>query len=287
MILLDGRSLAAKIRAEVKDEIVRLGVKPGLAVILVGNDPASHLYVSLKERACAEVGIHFEKYLFFATEPEEKIIAKIQELNGRADIHGILVQLPLPQGIDEGRVVQAIDAKKDVDGFHQKNLEAILRGAPSIIPGVTLGIAYLIDTAAAGHLELKEKNAVLVVNSTTFAAPLEYLLEARGMNVHIVLKPATMSEEVQAQLRRATVVVVAVGIPNFVGANALKDGVIAVDVGTNRLEDGRLVGDIDFESVKEKPGFITPVPGGVGPMTVAMLLKNTLTFARRISPQAM
>ncbi|MDO8505692.1 MAG: bifunctional 5,10-methylenetetrahydrofolate dehydrogenase/5,10-methenyltetrahydrofolate cyclohydrolase [bacterium] len=303
---IDGRAIAAQIQQEIKEEIERLGITPGLAVILVGNNPASHLYVSLKEKAAKEVGIYFEKHLFSGTEPESEILARIQELNERDDIHGIIVQVPLPPQYSEDIVISQMDPKKDADGFHQVNLRALLSGEPKIFPAVALAIMALIDEAvqmirsAAVHLPLggapdapeqssvrgrqdlalQNKKAVLIVNRTEFAAPVEYLLEERGALVNIMLHKKEMTPDAIAKLRTADIVVTARGRANFITGNMVKDGAIVIDVGTNTLPDGKMVGDVDFQSTGDMQGFITPVPGGVGPMTVAMLLKNTLELAK-------
>lgn len=320
MQILDGRKLAAKIRAEVKKEIQQLGIVPGLAVILVGKNPASHLYVSLKEKAAREVGIHFEKYVFEATlshppspplgqggklhknsPPSEGgarggqmrcgcqqcVLAKIQELNERDDIHGILVQVPLPPQYGEDAIISQIDPKKDVDGFHQVNLRAILAGEPKIFPAVALGIVALIDDAARTVLEsqgqssLTGKKAILLVNRTEFAAPVEYLLKKRGAQVQTILRAKEITPDIANQLRAADVLVVARGRAGIIKGDMIKSGAIVIDAGTNKLPDGRVVGDVNFASTRDKSGFITPVPGGVGPMTVAMLLKNTLELAKK------
>ncbi len=285
MQIIDGRKLAQKIRKEVKLEIQRLGLAPSLAVILVGKNPASHLYVALKERACKKTGINFEKHVFTGTEPQGQILAKIQELNEREDIHGILVQVPLPAGYEEAIVISQIDPKKDVDGFHQVNLRAIIAGEPRIFPAVALAIAALIDEAAA-HLkwtDLKNRHVALLVNRMEFAAPLEYLLEKRGAEVQLILRPKTITLAHEKIIRQADVLVVARGRADFVNGAMLKSDAIVIDVGTNQLPGGKIVGDVNFESTKEKTGFLTPVPGGVGPMTVAMLLKNILALAKSFS----
>lgn len=274
---LDGRALAAHVRAQVKTEIQKAGITPGLAAILVGADPASHLYVGLKEKAAAEVGIHFEKYLFFATEPQEKIIAKIHELNQRRDIHAILVQLPLPSNFDENAVIRVVNHKKDVDGFHPANLAALAEGAPIIIPGVSAGIMALIESSGT---PLQGKRTALLVNSATFALPVEYLLKKQGVFVEIIIAPADL-ETVAPKLAKADIMITAIGRPQAVKNDMIKCGAIVIDVGTNRLPTGELVGDVDVTAANEKAGFVTPVPGGVGPMTVAMLLKNVLELARR------
>lgn len=277
MQLLDGRTLAAKIREEVKEEIEKTGIKPGLAVVLVGADPASHLYVSLKERACAEVGIKFEKHLFFAAEPEEKIIARIRELNARPEIHAILVQLPLPHPLDDDRVISAIDPRKDVDGFHPENLKLLAEGRPRIIPVVHRGILALIDLTG---LDLRGTSALIFANSHIFANPLSTLLTAREMRVKIQIP--NRDQPIPSPLSPIPFIIVsALGRPHWLSCAQIPDSAIVIDVGTTHLEDGTLVGDIDASICAEKPGFLTPVPGGVGPMTVAMLLQNTLDLAKR------
>ncbi|MBI5071435.1 bifunctional 5,10-methylenetetrahydrofolate dehydrogenase/5,10-methenyltetrahydrofolate cyclohydrolase [Candidatus Falkowbacteria bacterium] len=269
--IIDGKKIAAEIRAEIKKEITELGIAPGLAVILVGADPASHLYVGLKEKAAAEVGIHFEKYLFFATEPEEKIIAKIQELNERPDIHGIVVQLPLPQGYDENKIVAAIDPKKDADGFHPENIKKILAGEPENIPPVISGILKLIESTGT---ELVNKKIAILANSEILAKPLEKILT--GNDIKTIIAPETLTTEISD----ADIVITALGRAKIITADAIKPGAILIDVGTTRMDDGTTVGDIDFESAATKACFITPVPGGVGPMTVAELLRNVLNLAK-------
>ncbi len=305
MTIIDGRALADKIRKEIKTEIKQLGIVPGLAVILVGNNPASHLYVSLKEHACKDIGVKFERYFFEGTEPQHEVLSTIQELNMRDNIHGILVQVPLPAGYEEDIVISQIDPKKDVDGFHQANLRAIMDGEPRIMPAVDLGIVALIDEAIAvgvahesarqsaralarysnNHAAppLQNKKAVLIVNRTVYAVALEYMLEERGADVHIILRPKEVTPEIITKLKRADVLVVARGRANFINGDMLKNGAIVIDVGTNKL-NGLVVGDVDFDSTTDKPGFITPVPGGVGPMTVAMLLKNILQLAKQSPP---
>ena len=290
---IDGRGLAVQIQKEVKNEITRLGITPGLAVILVGDNPASHLYVSLKEKAAKKVGIHFEKHVFAGNEPQSEILARIEELNKRDDIHGMIVQVPLPPYYDEDIVIAQMDPKKDADGFHQANLRAIISGEPRIIPAVALAIVALIDAAAevawsltavakpqGAAMPLQNKKALLIVNRTEFAAPVEYLLEERGASVHIMLRQKEMTHDAIAQLRAADIVVTARGHANFITGDMLKDVAIVIDVGTNKLPNGSTVGDVNFASTRENTGFITPVPGGVGPMTVAMLLKNTLELAK-------
>ena len=271
--IIDGKKIAAEIRGEIKKEIAELGIVPGLAVILVGADPASHLYVGLKEKAAAEVGIHFEKYLFFATEPEEKIIAKIKGLNARPDIQGIVVQLPLPQGYNENKIVAAIDPKKDADGFHPANIEKLLRDEPTIIPPVISVILKLVE--ATGE-EVANKKIAILANSETFVRPLQKILEKDNRVAYAIApeNPAAITHD-------ADIVVTALGRPKIITADAIKPGAILIDVGTTRMDDGKTVGDIDFETAKDVAGWITPVPGGVGPMTVAELLQNVLELSKK------
>ncbi|MEK7189562.1 MAG: bifunctional 5,10-methylenetetrahydrofolate dehydrogenase/5,10-methenyltetrahydrofolate cyclohydrolase [Patescibacteria group bacterium] len=273
MRLIDGRSLAKKIRAELKEKIVISGIIPGLGVILVGNDPASHLYVRLKEKACAEAGIYFEKYLFSADATEETIIQKIQELNAAPNIHGILIQLPLPFPLNPNSVIAAIDPTKDVDGFHPENIKSLREGRPTVEPVLAKAIWRLIQ-------EVKQNNAtktLIIGNSDAFTEPLELFLKQKGLDAsHIHSKEFNNSAAKQFDI-----VIIAVGRQNFLRGENFKDGAIVIDVGINRLpagqtglDNGAICGDVNFESTRDKNGWITPVPGGVGPMTVAMLLEN-------------
>jgi len=274
MQLIDGKALAKQIREKVKEEIKTLDQIPGLAVILVGADAASHLYVTKKEKACVEAGIHFEKYLYFHTEPEEKIIERIKTLNERNDIHGILVQLPLPYHFDRDKVIGAIDPRKDVDGFHPENVKQLLAGEPRVISPLLSGIMTLIESTDIGF---KDKNCLILANSETFSQPLCALLEQRGAKCETLLTPF---DNIDKKSKKADIIVSAIGKPEFIQGEWLKNGVVIIDAGTTWLEEGRVVGDVDFESTKEKNGFITPVPGGVGPMTIAMLLENVIKLAK-------
>lgn len=272
MNIIDGKEIAKKIRADIKKEVKNLGFTPGLATILVGSDPASHLYVKLKQKAAEKAGIKNEVYLYFASVPEKEIIEKIKELSQRTDIHGILVQLPLPEHLDTNKIIGSIDPRKDVDGFHPDNLKKLAEGQPYILPGLALGIRKLIE---ATEVNLENKKALIVCNSGVFAEPIERVLAADK----IIASHANPDDiQLQEKTKKADILVVAIGRPNFVGKEMIKTGAIIIDVGTNRTEEG-VVGDVDFASVKDTPGFITPVPGGVGPVTVAMLLQNTLKIA--------
>lgn len=265
-MMLDGRTLAQKIREKIKPRVSTLPTQPGLAVILVGNDPASHTYVALKKKACEEAGIRFEQYLYFATESEETLIKKIHELNARPDVNGILVQLPLPTQ-DADRVIREINPLKDVDGFHPVNLENLETGKPAIASAVALGIMKLI-----GEATKKTGTQTVIVSSALFAKPLEILLREQGIAPTVVQHD---DSHIADATRTADILIVAVGQPGLITGDMVKPGAIVIDVGTTRTDHG-LKGDVDFDSVAPIAGALTPVPGGVGPMTVAMLLVNIL-----------
>lgn len=264
--ILDGKKLAEAIREKVKTRVAALPTPPGLAVILVGDDPASHTYVALKARACAQAGIRFEQWSYAADESEEALIKKIRELNAREEIHGILVQLPLPAQ-DADHVIAAIDPMKDVDGFHPMNLERLESGKPAIASAVALGIMKLISEAP--H---RTGSTATIVSSPLFAKPLKILLREQGISA-VVLAPDV--PDLSAQTRTADVLIVAVGQPGLITRDGVKPGAVVIDVGTTRTDAG-LKGDVDFNAVAPIAGAITPVPGGVGPMTVALLLVNIL-----------
>ncbi|MBI4262405.1 bifunctional 5,10-methylene-tetrahydrofolate dehydrogenase/5,10-methylene-tetrahydrofolate cyclohydrolase [Candidatus Uhrbacteria bacterium] len=271
--LLDGKKIADGIRAQIRTDLQRSGVAPGLAVLLVGNDPASHLYVSLKEKAAKEVGIHFEKYLFFAATPEAELIQKILELNRRTDIHGILVQVPLPDPLSEDRLIAAIDPKKDADGFHPKNIDALLAGITTIVPSVIRGILALIE---ATHVPLAGKHAIILANSFAFAQPIRKMLTDCNVSTDID-RSTTSPGDVglhHPEMCTYDIVITARGIPKSVTPDMVKEGAIVIDVGTT-LVDGKIRGDV-HPDVAKKSGWLTPVPGGVGPMTVAYLLRNVV-----------
>lgn len=274
MQIIDGKNIAKQIRAKVKEEIKCLGISPGLAVILVGSNPASHLYVSLKEKVAAEVGIKFEKY-FYSTDVEEKeVIKKIKELNKNPRVHGILVQLPLPKGLDENKIIASINPQKDVDGFHPENIKKLLINNPVIIPGLAWGILKLIQSTGR---DLQNKKAVIICNSKEFAIPIKKLLKNKGARV---IDKRADDEGLAGYIKNADILVVAVGRPGFITAEMIKEGAVVIDVGTNKI-NSKTVGDVEFAGTLNKTGFITPVPGGVGPVTVAILLRNTLEIAKK------
>ncbi|OGL63856.1 hypothetical protein A3C09_02140 [Candidatus Uhrbacteria bacterium RIFCSPHIGHO2_02_FULL_47_44] len=277
-MILDGKAYAAAIRTKIKNRVSALENKPGLAILLVGEDPASHIYVNLKQKACEEVGIYFEKFLYSNDVSESELISKIEELNQRDDINGILVQIPLPNQ-DADRVIAAIDPIKDVDGFHPKSLEALRKGKPALAPAVALGILKLINKALDRNdhpliPSFKKEGGLraVIVASNFFADPLTILLHEQQISSEVV-RPYDAS--FKEKISEADILIVALGKPNLIEGSMIKPGAILIDVGTTKV-DGKLVGDINRASVEDLAGALSPVPGGVGPMTVAVLLLNVL-----------
>ncbi len=276
--ILDGKALSETLRARYRDEAAALtarGVQPGLAVILVGEDPASQVYVRNKVNACLAAGIHSEHSRLAADVDTARVIAEVERLNRDPAIHGILVQLPLPRQIDEAAVLAAVSADKDVDGFHVANVGALALGAPRFVPCTPKGVMALL--AHAG-VDLKGAEAVVVGRSNIVGKPMAQLLLAADATVTIC---HSRTRDLAFHTRRADVLVAAIGRPKRITGDMVKPGAVVVDVGINRLADGKLCGDVDFESTRAVASWITPVPGGVGPMTIAMLLANTLDAARR------
>ena len=276
-IIIDGKATAAKMReeiaAEVKEFEEKHGKAPSLTVIIVGEDPASQVYVRNKEKACAQTGIRSEIIRMPADATEDEVLSKIAELNADADVNGILVQLPLPKHINEKKIICAIDPKKDVDAFGYENVGRIMTGDYDLLPCTPAGVMELLKRY---EIEVAGKECVVLGRSNIVGKPMAMLLmHANGTVTVCHSKTADLS----AHTRRADIIVAAIGKPKFVKADMIKDGAVIIDVGINRLEDGKLCGDVDFEGCAEKAAAITPVPGGVGPMTVTMLLKNTLTAA--------
>lgn len=279
--LLDGKSLAASIRAELKQRVAALvqrGVRPGLAVVLAGDDPASRVYVRNKTLAAGEIGVHSEQHEFRADVSEATLLSKIKDLNAARAVHSILVQLPLPRHIDSARVLEAIAPAKDVDGFHEVNLGALLAGRPGVVPCTPAGVMRLI--AHAG-VPLAGRQAVVVGRSNIVGKPVALLLLQKDATVTICHSKSSNLAQIA---READILVAAVGRAKLVTAGMVKPGACVIDVGVNRLPDGKLAGDVDYEAVKQIAGWITPVPGGVGPMTIAMLLENCLRAAEREKP---
>ncbi len=276
---LDGAALAQTIRAQIATEALdvakRLGRPPGLAVVLVGENPASQVYVRNKVKACGQSNIHSELIPLPANTQEAELLAVVAELNARADIDGILVQLPLPEHIDSHRVIEAIAPEKDVDGFHLSNAGALMVGRPLFQPCTPFGVMRLLEHAGT---TLRGAEAVVVGASNIVGKPMALMLQAAGATVTIC---NSKTRDLSAHTRRADVLVVAVGRPHFIQADQIKPGAVVIDVGINRLPSGELVGDVDTTAAMSVASAITPVPGGVGPMTIAMLLENTMTAARR------
>lgn len=277
--IIDGKARALEVREGLRKEVEALKAKdditPGLAVVLVGEDPASAVYVRNKSKACEKAGIESFQHTLSADTTEETLLALIDKLNNDARVDGILVQLPLPDHIDEDKVLEAITPTKDVDGFHPFNVGKLVTGKPVFEPCTPLGIMDLIATTG---IELKGKDAVVIGRSNIVGKPMAIMLLAEHATVTIV---HSRTNDLEGKVKAADVIVAAVGIANFVKGDWVKDGAIVIDVGINRLEDGTLTGDVDFKEASEKAAYITPVPGGVGPMTIAMLLKNTVRSAKR------
>lgn len=276
--ILDGKSLAASIRASVKERIARIGTQPGLAVILAGEDPASKIYVRNKTRACEEAGVRSVQIDYPSSVSQQELVARIRALNADPAVHAILVQLPLPKGIDEQAVLGEVSPAKDADGFHPANLGALLSGRPRFVPCTPAGILRLVDHAG---VPLAGRRAVVIGRSTIVGKPLALLLLQRDATVTLC---HSKTQDLETEARRADILVAAVGRPKLVTAAMVKPGACVVDVGINRLPDGSLAGDVDFQSARQVAGWITPVPGGVGPMTIAMLLENCLHAATGESP---
>jgi methylenetetrahydrofolate dehydrogenase (NADP+)/methenyltetrahydrofolate cyclohydrolase len=277
--IIDGKAISNAIREEIRAEAEALGqrgVVPGLAVVLVGDDPASKVYVGNKEKACLAMGFHSEVLRLPAETPQDELLAAIDRLNGDPAIHGILVQLPLPKHTDEKAVIDAIRPDKDVDGFHPVNTGNLMIGADSLPPCTPAGCVELLKRSGIG---IAGKHAVVIGRSNIVGKPAAMLLLREHATVTICHSRTANLEEIA---RQADILVVAIGKPKAIDARYVKPGAVVLDVGVNRLPDGKLAGDVDFESASAVAGWITPVPGGVGPMTITMLLRNTLIAAKRI-----
>lgn len=278
MHLLNGKELAQKLQQEMTQEVTELkekGLQPGLAVILVGEDPASQVYVRNKERAANNIGMYSVVYRLPETTSEADLIAKIEELNHDDKVHGILVQLPLPKHINEDLVFDTIDPAKDVDGFHPMNLGNLFAGKPTMIPCTPAGIMELIKLSG---LDLAGKNAVIIGRSNIVGKPMAHLLLQANATVTIC---HSKTKDLPKVAKQADVLVVAIGRANFVTADFVKEGAVVIDVGINRDENNKLTGDVKFDEVAPLTSYITPVPGGVGPMTITMLMRQTIDAAKR------
>lgn len=278
MQLIDGKSLAKKVQATVTAEVAQLkqekNIVPGLAVILVGDDAASHAYVKMKAKACENVGFYSITHSMPDTISQDEIIATIEMMNTNPRIDGILVQLPLPKHIDTNKILEVINPKKDVDGFHAYNVGRLVTGLDCFVACTPLGVMKMFEEY---NIELRGKDVCVVGASNIVGKPMASLLlnaEATVTITHIHTK------DLKAHTSRADIVVVGVGVPGLIKEDMVKEGAILIDIGINRIADGSLVGDVDFEHVSPKCSYITPVPGGVGPMTIAMLLSNTLKSAK-------
>lgn len=275
--IIDGKLVSKEVRQRVAQETAELkkkGITPGLAVIIVGDDPASQVYVRNKEKACEEVGFYSEKFALPAETTQEELNALVKELNSRKEISGILCQLPLPKHLDDKEVINLIDPLKDVDAFHPVNVGAIMIGDYNFLPCTPAGVMELIHHTG---VEISGKKAVVMGRSNIVGKPMAMLLLHENATVEIT---HSKTENLKEITKSADVLVAAIGKPKFVTADMVKDGAVVIDVGMDRDENGKLCGDVDFENVKEKCSFITPVPGGVGPMTISMLMQNTLTAAK-------
>lgn len=278
--IIDGKAISKilkeKIGADIKARIAAGKSRPGLAVVLVGNNPASKVYVGSKSRACEEFGLYSKKIELPEETTEAELLNVVDDLNHDPQIHGILVQFPLPKQINSQRVIERIDSRKDVDGFHPYNLGRLAQRHPTLRSCTPFGIVYLLEQLPEG---LNGKDAVIIGRSTIVGLPMALELIMKDCTVTIC---HSKTKDLPEKVRSADIVIAAIGRPEFVKGDWVKDGAIVIDVGINRLDDGRLVGDVDFEAVKEKAGWITPVPGGVGPMTIATLLRNTLIACEAI-----
>ena len=284
--IMDGKAISKEIQAEIATEVASFveqsGVTPCLAAVLVGDDPASEVYVRNKHRACERVGIASQMHKLPASTSQDELLQLIGQLNAQSDVHGILIQLPLPDSIDTLQVLDAVDPGKDVDAFHPENVGLISQGRPRFLPCTPHGVQQILDRCG---IEMSGKHAVIVGRSDIVGKPMSMLLTAKNSTRGPQAANATVTlchsrtQNLNEVCRSADVIVAAIGVPKFITADMVKPGAVVVDVGINRTDDG-LCGDVDFESVKEVAGHLTPVPGGVGPLTVTMLMYNTLDAAK-------
>lgn len=277
--IMDGKALAEKIRAGIKDEVEKLKVEPGLAAIIVGDNPASKVYVDIKQKTCDEVGIYSELYKLPEATTEKELIQLIEKLNKNSKIHAILVQLPLPRHIKEENVFAAVAMEKDVDGFGAVNVGRLFAGREAAVPCTPKGVIRLLEEY---DIAIEGKDAVVVGRSNIVGKPAAVMLMNRDATVSVCHKKTA---DLARFTRNADIIIVAAGKPKLITADMVKEGAVVIDVGTNR-ENGKIVGDVDFESVRKKASYITPVPGGVGPMTVAMLMENTMERYKELAGRA-
>jgi methylenetetrahydrofolate dehydrogenase (NADP+) / methenyltetrahydrofolate cyclohydrolase len=278
--IIDGKAIAAEFRAEFAIRVERLklrGIVPGLAVVIVGEDPASQVYVRNKALASGAIGMHSEVHALPADTTEAHLIAIVKRLNANAAIHGILVQLPLPKHVESRAVIEAIEPEKDVDGFHYFNVGSLFMGEPAFYPCTPFGVMKMLEHES---IPIEGTHAVVVGRSSIVGKPMALLLLNAGATVTIC---HSKTRDLGAMTRQADILVAAVGKPRLVTASMVKEGAVVIDVGINRMADGKLAGDVDFAGVSQVAARITPVPGGVGPMTIAMLLGNTVKSAERVA----
>jgi methylenetetrahydrofolate dehydrogenase (NADP+)/methenyltetrahydrofolate cyclohydrolase len=276
--VLDGSAVARQIRGQLRERVNALkarGVTPGLAVIVAGDNPASKVYVNNKTKACAEAGLYSEIHALGGGSPEHLLLETLDTLNRDPRIHGIIVQLPLPRGLNAERITQSVSVEKDVDGFNWRNLGALVSGHPSFVPCTPLGVMELLDHAGVA---MESSHAVIVGRSNVVGKPLALMLIARGATVTVC---NSKTPDLGDMTNRADILIAAAGKPGLIDAAMVRPGAVVIDVGINRLPQGGIVGDVAFAGVKEVASMITPVPGGVGPMTVAMLIANAVTAAER------
>jgi methylenetetrahydrofolate dehydrogenase (NADP+)/methenyltetrahydrofolate cyclohydrolase len=278
MQLIDGKSLAQKVQTSVATEVEQLkqekNIVPGLAVILIGDDPASHAYVKMKAKACEKVGFYSITHHMPDTISQDEIIATIEMMNANPRIDGILVQLPLPKHVDTDKILEVIDPKKDVDGFHAYNVGRLVTNLESFVACTPLGVMKMFEEY---NIDLEGKDVCVVGASNIVGKPMASLLLNANATVTVT---HIFTKDLKAHTSQADIIVVGVGVPGLIKEDMVKEGAIVIDIGINRIKDGSLVGDVDFKNVASKCSYITPVPGGVGPMTIAMLLSNTLKAAR-------
>ena len=275
---IDGKEVSASVRNRITDKVSELkakGVTPGLAVIIVGNDPASRVYVNNKKKGCEQTGMNSFEYALPEETTTEELIALIEKLNNEKDVHGILCQLPVPKHIDEEKVLNAISPDKDVDAFHPVNCGKVMTGDYTFAPCTPAGMVEMLKHY---NLPVSGKHCVIIGRSNIVGKPMAMLMLRENATVTVC---HSRTENLAEITKQADILVAAVGRPKFVTADMVKDGAVVLDVGINRMEDGKLCGDVDFDDVCEKTSYITPVPGGVGPMTITMLLQNTLAAAEK------
>ncbi|MBR3720308.1 MAG: bifunctional methylenetetrahydrofolate dehydrogenase/methenyltetrahydrofolate cyclohydrolase FolD [Clostridia bacterium] len=279
-VLIDGKELARKIRMELKDEVTELkekGINPKLAVIMVGDDKASKVYVKNKSKACEEIGIEYEEFLMDADITMETLLSLIEELNNREDIHGILLQSPIPQNLDIRQAFNKIDYRKDVDGFHPINVGKLSIGEDCFISCTPYGVVKMLEEY---NIEVQGKNVVIIGRSNIVGKPLIQCMLNKNGTVTVC---HSKTQNIKEITKNADILIAALGKAKFVTEDMVKDGAVIIDVGINRTDDGKLVGDVDFENIEPKASFITPVPGGVGPMTIAMLMTNVVNAAKELN----